>query len=71
MLYLIKYVFEAIGKQMKYEYQKCEFSIVLLMLDYKKCVLKASGKLLFNLSSYFYNTKNVCLKKAKFIKPLL
>ena len=36
MLYYKKCVLKAIGKQMKYEYEKCVFSIVLLMLYYKK-----------------------------------
>ena len=46
-------------KQIKYEYQICVFIIVLLMLYYKKCVLKVSKKLLFGLLSYFSNMKNV------------
>ena len=37
--------------------KKCVFSIVLLMLYYKKCVFEASGKLLFNLLRYFCNMK--------------
>ena len=55
--------FKTIGKQIKYEYGKCVFSIVLLMLCYKKCVFKANEKLLFSLLSYFYNIKYVCSKQ--------
>ena len=31
-----------------------------VMLYHKKSVFKASGKLLLNLLSYFFNTKNLC-----------
>ena len=50
-------MFKAIVKQMKYQYEKYLFSILLLMLYYKKCVFKASEKLFFSLFSYFCNMK--------------
>ena len=39
-------------------------SLISIMLYYKNCVQKKQG-LLFNLLSYFCNTKDVCPKQAK------
>ena len=61
---LQKSVFKALQKQMKYEYEKCFFSIVLLILYYHKCTFKTNGKLLFSLWNFFCNMKNVCSKQA-------
>ena len=64
MLYYKKCVFKEIGKQMKYEYKKCAFSIVLLILYCKKCVFEVSGKLPLSLLNYFCNMTAVCSKQV-------
>lgn len=61
---LEKCVVNAIGKQMKDEYKNCVVSIILLVLYYKKCLLKVSEKLLFNLLSCFCDRK-ICVQKKK------
>ena len=67
---------KAIDKKMKYEYKRCVFSIVLLMLYYKKCVFKTRGRpalvgvnqthLLFNANKIFkYSIKKKQKNKTK------
>ena len=64
MLYWKKCVFKGNDKLMKYKYEKCVFSMVLLMLYYKKMCVQNNRETAFSLFSYFYNTKNECLKSG-------